>query len=390
MGKARLSEIRREAFLPYCQPSIGEEEIREVVDTLKSGWLTTGPRVKKFEQLLAEYTGAKYAIALNSCTAALHLSLVALGIGKGDEVVTTPFTFPATGNVIVHVGAKPVLVDIKPDTYNIDPEDVNKAVTPETKAIIPVHYAGQPCDMKAIMEIAEDQNLYVIEDAAHALGAEYEGKKVGTFGHSTCFSFYATKNITTGEGGAVTTDSKELADKLRVLRLHGMSKDAWKRYSSKGSWYYELKECGFKENMTDVQAALGIHQIKKLDKFIKIRRKHAEIYTRELKKLSPVITPYEKPNVKHPYHLYPILVEGYDKATFVEKMKEFGIGCSVHYIPLHLHPFYKNALGFKEGDFPHAEQVSAKEVSLPLYPKMTEQDVWNVISSVKQVLSTMP
>jgi len=381
--------MRREGFLPYCQPSIGEEEIREVVDTLKSGWLTTGPKVERFEQLLAQYTGAKYAVAVNSCTAALHLSLIALGIRKGDEVITTPFTFPATANVIVHVGAKPIFADIKLDTYNIDPEEVNKAVTPKTKAIIPVHYAGQPYDIEAIKEIADDQDLYVIEDAAHALGAEYDGRKVGTFGHSTCFSFYATKNITTGEGGAVTTDSKELADRLRVLRLHGLDKDAWKRYSSGGSWYYELRECGFKENMTDIQAALGICQMRKLDMFIEIRRKYAEIYNRELKKQSNVITPYEKMNVKHPYHLYPILVEGYDRARFVEKMGELGIGCSVHYIPLHMHPFYKDTFHFEEGDFPHAEQVSAKEVSLPLYPKMREEDIWDVVSSVKQLLGTM-
>lgn len=379
--------MRRDSFLPYFQPSIDEEEIQEVVNTLKSGWLTTGPRVEKFEQLLVEYTGAKYAVAVNSCTAALHLSLVALGVGKGDEVITTPLTFAATGNVIVHAGAKPVFADICLDTYNIDPEEVKKVITSKTKAIIPVHYAGQPCDIKALKKIAEDQNLYIVEDAAHALGAEYFHKKIGTFGHSTCFSFYATKNITTAEGGAVTTDIKELAETLQVLRLHGIDKDAWKRYSSEGRWYYELKECGFKENMTDIQAALGICQMKKLDKFIEIRRKYAQIYTRGLGSLNGVITPCEKPKVKHPYHIYPILLERYDRAEFMEKMKGSGIGCSVHYpAPLHLHPFYQNTFGFKEGDFPHAELVSAREVSLPLYPKMTEEEVWAVISSVREVL----
>ena len=234
-------------FLPYYQPLIGEEEINEVMDTLtlKSGWLTMGPKTIEFEKLIAEYIGTKNAIAVNSCTAAaLHLSLIALDIGRGNEVITSPFTFASTGNVIVHVGAKTIFVDIKKDTYNIDPEKIKDAITTSTKAIIPVHYAGQPCDMKAITEIAEDNNLFVIEDAAHAIGAEYENKKVGNFGTTTCFSFYVTKNMTTGEGGAITTNDDELADKLRILRLHGISKDAWKRYSEKGSWYYEIEECG--------------------------------------------------------------------------------------------------------------------------------------------------
>ena len=383
-----MVRLKRESPLPYSLPWIEEEERQEVVDTLKSGWLSIGPKVKKFEDSLAGYTEAKYAIALNSCTAALHLSLVALGIGGGDEVITTPFTFVATANVIVHVGAKPVFVDIERDTYNIDPEKVEEAVTSKTRAIIPVHYAGQPCDMKTINEIAEGHGLSVVEDAAHALGAEYEGKKIGTFSDATCFSFYPTKNITTGEGGAVTTNNKELADKLGVLRLHGMDKSAWKRYSFKGSWYYEVLECGFKENMSDIQAALGIHQIRKLDKFMEIRRKYAEIYTKELGKLGEIITPHEKPNVKHPYHLYPILLRSYDRGKFIERMGEIGISCSVHFIPLHLHPFYRNTFGSKRGDFPVAEWVYDREVSLPLYPKMSEKDVWDVIQATKEVLST--
>ncbi len=228
-------------FLPYYQPLIEEDEINEVVDTLESGWLTMGPKTIEFEKLIARYIGVKHAIAVNSCTAALHLSLIVLGIGKGDEVITTPYTFASTGNVIIHTGAKPVFVDIKRDTYNIDTEKIKEAITPKTKAIIPVHYAGQPCDMKAIMEIAEDNDLFVIEDAAHAIGTKYENKKIGTFGTTTCFSFYATKNMTTGEGGAITTNDDKQAEKLRILRLHGISKDAWKRYSEKGSWYYEIE-----------------------------------------------------------------------------------------------------------------------------------------------------
>ena len=376
----------KKQFLSYYQPLIEEEEIKEVVDTLKSGWLTMGPKTIEFEKSIAEYTGSKHVIAVNSCTAALHLSLIALGINKGDEVITTPYTFASTGNVIVHMGAKPVFVDVERETYNIDPEKIKEAITQKTKAIVPVHYAGQPCDMKAIMEIAEDNDLLVIEDAAHAIGAEYDGKKIGTFGNTTCFSFYVTKNITTGEGGAITTNDDELADKLRVLRLHGISKDAWKRYAEKGSWYYEIEDCGWKYNMTDIQAALGIHQIKKLDDFIKIRSRYAQIYTKELSNIDGVITPKENVNVKHVYHLYPILLQNHNRDEFIEKMQEKGIGCSVHFIPLHMHLFYKKTLGFRKGDFPNAEWIYEREVSLPMYPKMKEEDVRFVIETTKDIL----
>jgi len=376
----------RDTFLPYFQPSIGEEEIQEVAATLKSGWLTMGPKTIIFEDQIAKYVGAKHAIALNSCTAALHLSLIALGIGGGDEVITSPFTFAATGNVIVQVGAKPVFVDIKRDTYNIDPEKIKEAITPRTKAIIPVHYAGQPCDMEAIMEIAQKHNLYVIEDAAHAIGAEYKGKKIGTFGNTTCFSFYATKNMTTGEGGAITTDNDELADKFKILRLHGISKDAWKRYSATGNWHYEIEDCGWKYNMSDIQAALGIPQLQKLDNFVETRRKYAEIYNEEFANVNGIITPYERADVKHVYYLYPILLESLDRSQFIEKMRERGIGCSVHFIPLHLHPFYRKRFGFRERDFPNAEWVYEREVSLPLYPKMEENDLRYVIDNIKEIL----
>jgi len=387
-GPSLDKDMKRKEFLPYNLPLIEEEEIKEEIDTLKSGWLTTGPKTIKFENLIAEYIGAKHAIAVNSCTAALHLSLVALGIGKGDEVITTPYTFASTGNVIIHAEAKPVFVDVKKETFNIDTERIKEAITPKTKAIIPVHYAGQPCDLKAIQEIAEDHNLYIIEDAAHAIGAEYDGKKIGTFSTTTCFSFYSTKNITTGEGGAITTDDDELHDKLRILRLHGISRDAWQRYSSKGSWYYEIESCGWKYNMMDMQAALGLHQIKKLDKFIEIRRKYTNIYNGELSKIDGVVVPYEKPNVKHVYHLYPILLRDYNRNKFIEQMREMNIGCSVHFIPLHLHPFYKNTFGFKKGDFPNEEWVYEREVSLPLYPKMKEKDINYVIIKIKDIIGT--
>lgn len=373
-------------FLPYYQPWIDKEEIEEVTDTLMSGWLTMGPKTIEFEELLTKYAKAEHAIVVASCTAALHLSLLALGIGEGDEVITSPFTFAATGNVIIHAKAKPVFVDIDRETYNIDLQRIEEAITPKTKAIMPVHYAGQPCEVKAIQEIAKAHNLFVIEDAAHAIGAEYENKKIGSFEDVTCFSFYATKNITTGDGGAIMTNNQELADKLRVLRLHGISKDAWKRYSAKGSWYYEIEDCGWKYNITDIQSALGIAQIKKLDKFIEIRREYAQIYDEELRNTNGVITPYEKPNVKHVYHIYPILLENYDRDKFIEGMRECGIGCSVHFIPLHLHPFYQKRFGFKKGDFPNAEWVYERIVSLPLYPKMTEDDLERVINAIRAIL----
>jgi dTDP-4-amino-4,6-dideoxygalactose transaminase len=369
-------------FLPYNLPSIDEEEISGVVDTLRSGWLTMGPKTLEFEQLIARYTGSKHAIAVNSCTAALHLSLLCLEIGRGDEVITTPFTFAATGNTIANAGARPVFVDIKKDTYNIDPEKIEERITANTKAIIPVHYAGQACDIKAIVDIAEDRGLFVIEDAAHAIGSEYDGKKIGSFGTTTCFSFYATKNMTTGEGGDITTENDSLADRLRVMRLHGISKDAWNRYSEKGKWYYEIENTGWKYNMTDIQAALGIPQIKRLDSFIEIRRKYANIYNANLKEIKGAITPFEDPRAKHIYHLYPLLLDGYNRDRFIENMNDKGIGCSVHFIPLHLHPLYRS-MGFKKGDYPNAEWVYEREVSLPLYPKMTIEDVDYVSSSMR-------
>lgn len=375
-----------ELKIPYCLPEIGEEEIAEVVDTLRSGWLTMGPKTIAFEEQIAAYTGAKYAVAVNSCTAALHLSLLAYGIGPGDEVITSPYTFASTGNVIVHSGARPVFADIQRDTFNIDPEKINEAITPKTKAIIPVHFAGQPCDMKEIQEIADDHNLVVIEDAAHAIGAEYRGKKIGSLSDATCFSFYATKNMTTGEGGAVTTNDPKIADKMRILRLHGISKDAWKRYSAQGSWYYEIEECGWKYNMTDIQAALGIHQLRKLDGFVETRRKYAEMYSTGIRDFEGVVTPLEKKGQKHVYHLYPVLLNEMDRGDFIREMAEMGIGCSVHFIPLHLHPFYRDTFDFKRGDFPNAEWVYEREVSLPLYPKMRMTDVAYVMECVSEIL----
>jgi dTDP-4-amino-4,6-dideoxygalactose transaminase len=373
-------------FLPYNQPFIGDAEIEEVIDTLKSGWLTMGPRTLKFEQMIADYCNVENAVAVSSCSAGLHLSLIGLDIGPGDEVITTPFTFAATANAIIHTGATPVFADITEDTYNIDPDKVNELITQKTRAVIAVDYAGHPCDLDALNEMAADNNLFLVEDAAHSLGAEYKGEKIGGLCTATCLSFYATKNITTGEGGAVTTDDAKLAERLQKLRLHGMSKHAWKRYSTLGDWYYDIEECGWKYNMSDLQAALGIHQIQRIDWFSEVRRRYAALYQEGLGRTDGVILPVEKPDVKHTYHLFPILLKGYDRRDFINAMQRQGIGCSVHFIPLHLQSYYQKTYGYERGDFPRAEQVYEREVSLPLYPKMSENDVKYVISAVKRTL----
>jgi len=388
-AKAPPAKGKRE-FLPFSSPLISEDEITEVADTLRSGWLTTGPKVKRFEEEFARYVESKHAVAVNSCTGALHLALVAAGIGQGDEVITTPFTFIATANVILHVGAKPIFVDVRPDTFNIDVEKLEAVITPKTKAIMPVHYAGQPCEMDEILGIAEKHNLLVIEDAAHAVAAEYKGKKIGTIGDATCFSFYATKNLVTGEGGMVTTEDGRVAEKIRILSLHGMSRDAWKRYTAAGSWYYEVIYPGYKYNMTDIQASLGLHQLRKLPRFQKRREEIAKDYNEAFAALDTIKTPFLKPDIKHAWHLYVVKVVPeklkIDRAQFIEALGREGIGTSVHFIPVHLHPYYRETFGFKRGDFPVAEEAYERVVSLPLYPKMSDGDVKRVIESVKKVV----
>ena len=381
----------RNKFLPFALPDIGDEEIEEVIDTLRSGWITTGKKTKRFEEKFREHIGCGHAIALSSCTAGLHLALVAADIGKGGEVITTPFTFAATGEVINYVDATPVFVDIEKDTYNIDPNKIEDAITPQTKAIIPVHYAGQPCDMDRILKIAKKYDLIIIEDAAHALGAKYKGKKVGTIGDISAFSFYATKNLTTAEGGMVTTNDPEYADRIRILSLHGMSKDAWRRYEDAGSWYYEILDVGYKYNMADIQASLGIHQLAKFEQFQDLRRKYAELYTDELKDVEGVTTPHVRSDVQHAWHLYTILIDekvlGINRARFIEKLNRENIGTSVHFIPLHLHPYYRRTYEYKRGDFPSAEYVYDRIISLPLYPLMSEDDAWDVINAIKKIVA---
>ncbi len=376
--------------LPFCQADIGEEEIAEVVDTLRSGWLTTGPKTREFEERFSQYVGSGFAIAVNSCTAALHLALNAAGITEGDEVITTPLTFCSTVNVILFQRATPVLADIRLDDYDIDPAEVERRITPRTKAILPVHYGGQPCRMDELMDIARRHNLLVIEDAAHAVGAKYRGQPVGTIGDATAFSFYVIKNLTTGEGGMVTTNNPELAEKVRILRLHGMSHDAWKRYDARGSWYYEVQMLGFKYNMSDIQAALGLHQLARLESFTERRAKIVAEYGRRFAALPELTLPQARPEVRHAWHLYPIRVDeerltiGRDQ--FIEEMKERGIGTSVHFIPIHYHPYYQQTLGLKPGDFPNTDKLFAGLLSLPLFPRMTDADVERVANAVEEIV----
>lgn len=399
----------RELYLPFAPPHLGEEERLEVLDTLRGEWITTGPKVRRFEEAFARELRAPAALAVNSCTAALHLALVTLGIGsharellcefrtalpaaagdgRDDEVITTPMTFAASVNVIEHVGARPVLVDVEPDTLNISPEQVEAAVTPRTRAILPVHYAGHPCDMDPILDIARRHSFQVIEDAAHALPARYKGRVVGTIGDLTAFSFYATKNLTTAEGGMLTGDP-DLLERARVLSLHGMSRDAWKRYGREGSWYYEVLFPGFKYNMTDIQASLGLHQLRKLPCFQGRRRQVIEAYNRAFSSYDYFLVPVERPDVEHAWHLYVLRLNletlRIGRDGFIEELKKRNIGTSVHFIPIHLHPYYRNKYGFKPEDYPIAYENYKRMISLPLHPGLRDEDVADVIAAVVEI-----
>lgn len=380
-------------FLPFALPDIGEEEIAEVLDSLRSGWLTTGPKAKRFEQEFAEFVGdGVEAIAINSATAGLHLALEALGIGPGDEVITTPYTFTATAEVVRYLGADPVFVDIEPDTFNIDPSKIESAISPRTKAIIPVHFAGLPCDMDAILGIAKKHDLKVVEDSAHALPATYKGKLIGALESDiTVYSFYATKTITTGEGGMIVTRKPEIAKRCRIMRLHGISRDAFDRYTStKPSWHYEVIAPGFKYNMTDIAASLGIQQLKKSWRFQKRREEMAAFYDEALKSLPLYLPPKAPSGDVHSWHLYVIRLRDEVKVSrdrFIEMMAEKGIGCSVHFIPLHLHPYWRDTYKLHPNDFPNALNVYERAVSLPLYTKMSAMDQERVVSAVQEILA---
>lgn len=383
------------SIIPFHRPSIGEEEINEVAETLRSGWLTTGPRVARFERDFSEYVGSEHALAVNSATAALHLALVALNIGPGDEVITTPMTFCATAQAILHVGAQPVLADVGPDG-NIDPSAIERRITPRTRAIIPVHLGGLPCDMRAIWELAGRKNICVVEDAAHAAGAYFEDQPIGaspTDGHpgsdAVAFSFYATKNLTTGEGGMVTTARAVLVESMRMLSLHGTSHNAWERYTEHGDWHYDVLAHGFKYNLSDIQAAIGIHQLRKLEEFIKRRTSHAAMYNRAFAGVDELELPPNSSRCRHAWHLYAIRLNlnrlKIDRAEFIRQLKSRGIGASVHFIPIPLHRFFRG-LPLSQYECPQALQLFPRVVSLPLYPAMSEEQVHYVAKSVIQIV----
>ena len=378
-------------YIPFGLPSLGKEEENEVLDTMRSGWLTTGPKTKKLEDMLADYVGAKHCIAVNSCTAALHLSLVGFGIKEGDEVITSPITWPSTANVIVHSGATPVFVDVEKDSMNIDPDGIEKKITDKTKAIIPVHMAGEPCDLDKIRKIAKKHKLLVIEDAAHAIGAEYKGKKIGSISEATCFSFYPIKNMTTVEGGAVVTDNDEFAERVRVLSLHGVSSDAWKRYGQEGEVkHHEVVFPGFKYNMSDIQASFGIHQIGKLDGFIKKREEITDIYNNYFKDVPEITVPKPVPYpVRNARHLYIIQLNldklKIDRDKFMQALKAENVGVGLHFRSLHIQPYYKERFNFNEEDYPNALKATHQILSLPLYPGLDFNKVILVAKIVKKL-----
>ena len=380
----------RPAFLPFSLPSIGKEEEKEVIDTLYSGWLTRGPKTARLESMFKNYVGCKHAICVSSCTAALHLSLAALGIKKGDEVITSPITWPATANVIVHTGAAPVFVDVDRETLNIDPLKIEEKITKRTKAIIPVHMAGQPCDMGKIQRLAKKYKLHVIEDAAHAIGASYKRKKIGTISDFTCFSFYPIKNMTTAEGGLVVTNNPDWAEKIRVYSLHGVSNDAWKRYDKSFKGVSEVVYPGFKYNMSDLQASLGLHQLPKLDGFINDRKMIAQQYDEAFRDVKEISIPKPLRSIGHAHHLYIIILDienlKVSRDEFMDALKKENVGVGLHFRSLHIQPYYKNTFKLRDSGLPDALYLSERILSLPMYPKMSQYDVDTVVKAVKKLI----
>jgi dTDP-4-amino-4,6-dideoxygalactose transaminase len=390
----RVARGKRSEFLVFGKPRIEEEDIAEVVATLRSGWIGMGPRTIQFEREFAAYVGAKHAIAVNSCTAALHLALLAAEVGPGDEVITTPLTFAATANVVMHIGATPVFADIDRRTQNLDPARVAEKITPRTKAIMPVHMLGRAAEMDALTALAERHGLTIVEDAAHAVETVYRGRHVGTIGRFTAFSFYANKNVTTGEGGMLTTDDDAAADRVRMLRLHGISKDAWKRYSAEGFSPYELVEPGYKYNMLDLTAALGLGQLRRVEENWRIRERLAALYNEAFAELDGLTVPALEPlgpGDRHAWHLYPVSLDlealTIDRNRFIDELQARNIGSGIHYAALHLQRFYRERFGYERGDLPNAEWVSDRTVSLPLSPAMTEEDAEDVIAAVTDILA---
>ena len=378
--------MKRSEFLPFALPDVGDEEIAEIRDSLASGWVTTGPKTRKFEIEFAAAVGAKHSIAVNSCTAAMHLALESIGIEPGDEVITTPYTFAASAEIIRHFDATPVFVDVDPDSLNIDPEKVEDSVTERTRAIIPVHIGGLPAELDRLHEIADKNDLRVIEDAAHTFPATYKGRKIGGLSDFTGFSFYATKTITTGEGGMICTDNADWAERCRIMALHGISKDAWNRYTAEGSWYYEILAPGFKYNMTDVAAGMGLAQLAKADEMWKRRKEIAAQYDETLGSCDEIQIPHRRDDCEHAWHLYMLRLNlgrlDIPRDQFIQEMKRRNIGTSVHFIPLHVHPYYRNTYGYEPLEFPVAFSEYERELSLPIYSKMTDGDVQDVIDAV--------
>ncbi len=381
----------RDSYLVFGSPAIEQEEIDEVLDSLKSGWIGTGPKVKRFEDDFAQYIGCRHAIALNSCTAALHLALLCVGVDKGEEVITSPMTFTATAAAVIHAGGRPVFVDVDPEEMNLDAGRIEAAVTGRTRAVIPVHFAGNPCRMEEILSLTRHHGIRIVEDAAHAIESVAQGRKVGTIGDLTCFSFYVTKNVVTGEGGMITTEDTGMAEKIKTLALHGMTTDAWRRFSDDGFKHYEVAYPGFKYNMTDIQAAMGIHQLARVTAYADRRK---EIWARYNEAFSdlPVITPSDPrhPQDYHARHLYTLLLRldrlKIDRDRFMAALHRENIGTGVHYRALHLHPFYSKTFGYQRGMFPNAEFISDRTVSIPLSAKLTDEDVSDVIEAVRRTI----
>ena len=380
----------RKELLVFGAPAIESAEIDEVVAVIKSGWLGTGPKVARFEQEFANYKGVDHTVALNSCTAALHLAILAAGVGAGDEVITTPLTFCATINAIIHAGATPVLADVDPHTMNIDVNDVKAKITSRTKAILPVHFAGRSCDMDALCLLAEQNKLKIIEDCAHAIETEYHGQKAGTFGEFGCFSFYVTKNVATGEGGMVITKREEDAARIKILGLHGMSKDAWKRFGDEGYKHYQVVECGFKYNMMDLQAAIGIHQLERVEANWERRQEIWQRYNEAFADLPVTLPAPVEADTRHAYHLYTILVDeqrcGISRDAFLDSMAEQNIGTGVHYVSIPEHAYYQQTFGWRLDDFPNAVRIGRQTVSLPLSAKLTDEDVGDVKEAMTGLL----
>lgn len=392
--KRAPNEAEGRRTVPFHRPSIGDREIAAVSEVLQSGWITTGERTAEFERRFAEYLGASHAVAVNSCTAALHIALAAQGIGPGDEVITTPYTFVATVETIVYLGATPVLVDIDPATRNMDPAMIERSMTPRTRAIVPVHVAGLPCDLDPILDLARSRGVSVVEDAAHSLPSSYHGRAIGTISEATAFSFYATKNLTTGEGGMLTTEDPDLAARWRRMSLHGITSDGWKRYRLGGRWFYEVVDLGYKYNLTDIASALGVVQLERLDEFDRRRQSLARFYRERLAGLPALTLPSAPEDSRHSWHLFIVAfhadVAGFDREEFIARLSAQGVSTSVHFIPVHLHPYYGKRLGYERGDFPRAEAAFECAVSLPLYPAMTDEDAEYVVRAVDRALQGRP